>query len=414
MTGRSIRFGPELRRRRMAAGLSLIKFAARVNYTKGYLSKIETGEKPPTLDLARRCDAELDAGGTLVALVTPARPRPAGRSGPVQPLPALSEPPLSGPPTGWPAHDPEWAAGLREAAVPESALTIFGAMFEQHRLLGHQASPNVVLPGLAAQASTLQALAGQTDDAELAGRLLRLTARYAEYAGWMAQEAGDDRAAMEWTGAAVTLATASGDADLARYALVRAADIALYRDDAVQTIELARRAQADPDTAVGIRALAAQREAQGHAMAGAEAACRSALERAAGLLPAGPPGTRPAFGSTSLADPIAITTGWALHDLGRSKEAAEILDREVPRIPATAARSRARYGIRQALAHAVAGNLEIACALTATLLPDAVRADSATIRVDLRRLARSLVRWRSDPAVRELYPRLTAALHTGR
>src|SRR5262245_901093 len=69
-------FGAELRRRRTAAGLSLAEFAKRVHYSKGYLGKIETGEKPPGADLARRCDAVLDAGGHLVALVPVEPPSP--------------------------------------------------------------------------------------------------------------------------------------------------------------------------------------------------------------------------------------------------------------------------------------------------------------------------------------------------
>ncbi|NBH03695.1 helix-turn-helix transcriptional regulator, partial [Amycolatopsis sp. SID8362] len=36
-------FGAELRRLRHAAGLSLTELADRVHYSKGYLSKVETG-----------------------------------------------------------------------------------------------------------------------------------------------------------------------------------------------------------------------------------------------------------------------------------------------------------------------------------------------------------------------------------
>ncbi len=59
----------ELRRLRDQRGLSLKKFAHLVHYDPGYLSKIENGLKPPTTTLADRCDAELDAGGALSALV---------------------------------------------------------------------------------------------------------------------------------------------------------------------------------------------------------------------------------------------------------------------------------------------------------------------------------------------------------
>ncbi|NEA57206.1 helix-turn-helix domain-containing protein [Streptomyces sp. SID13666] len=62
-------FGAELRRLRGARGLSLTALAQRIHYSKGYLSKIENGGKPPTPDLARRCDEELLAGGALARLV---------------------------------------------------------------------------------------------------------------------------------------------------------------------------------------------------------------------------------------------------------------------------------------------------------------------------------------------------------
>lgn len=66
-------FGGELRRLREQRGLSLKKFAHLVHYDPGYLSKIENGLKPPTVTLAEACDAALDTGRTLSALVpTPA------------------------------------------------------------------------------------------------------------------------------------------------------------------------------------------------------------------------------------------------------------------------------------------------------------------------------------------------------
>jgi hypothetical protein len=49
--------------------------------------------------------------------------------------------------------------------------------------------------------------------------------------------------------------------------------------------------------------------------------------------------------------------------------------------------------------------------LTAGLLDTVELVDSATIRLDLRRLARTLARRLRQPAVREIYPRLTATLH---
>ncbi|MFE4635389.1 helix-turn-helix domain-containing protein [Streptomyces sp. NPDC056773] len=62
-------FPAQLRRLRVQRGLSLGDLARRTHYSKGYLSKIETGAKPVTLDVARSCDRALAAEGELLRLV---------------------------------------------------------------------------------------------------------------------------------------------------------------------------------------------------------------------------------------------------------------------------------------------------------------------------------------------------------
>ncbi|WP_216216599.1 helix-turn-helix domain-containing protein [Amycolatopsis aidingensis] len=424
-------FGAELRRRRIAAGLSLAALAQRVHYSKGHLGKIETGDKPAGADLARYCDAALDAGGQLAALVTrdPAGARPADRAaehdaevwvmsmdpdGSSRLVPmrrrdllTLGAGSLLGLSLG--------AQGMPAAAQQEATVPAFRSLFEQTRRLGQITSPSVVLPTVIAQTHTLRGLAASAS-APTRAELLKLGARYAEYAGWMTQEAGDDRGALWWTRSAVEMASAAGDTELTTYALIRQALVTLYREDAAGTIELARQAQADPRTPARIRGLAASREAQGHALACDYDECRRALDRATELLndtgqdaPGGPvigPATMPGAGLT------AAVEGWCLHDLGRPREAGEALDRQLARVPGTAQRVHARFGARRALAYAAAGEVDHACTLTGQVLDGAEVVDSATIRVDLRRLARTLSRWHGHRPVRELYPRLTAALRT--
>jgi tetratricopeptide (TPR) repeat protein/transcriptional regulator with XRE-family HTH domain len=72
-TGVSARaFGARLRTLRAERGLSLAELSARVHYSKGYLSKVENGDKPPTVQLARGCDHALGAeGGLLRMLIGP-------------------------------------------------------------------------------------------------------------------------------------------------------------------------------------------------------------------------------------------------------------------------------------------------------------------------------------------------------
>ncbi|MGH3975337.1 MAG: helix-turn-helix domain-containing protein, partial [Pseudonocardiaceae bacterium] len=61
--------GAELRRLREAQGISLSGLARQVHYSTGYLSKIETGKKRVTLEVARLVDEALETGGVLVALL---------------------------------------------------------------------------------------------------------------------------------------------------------------------------------------------------------------------------------------------------------------------------------------------------------------------------------------------------------
>src|SRR5258707_9185017 len=73
-------FGAELRRARSAAGLSQEQLGQRVGYSAAQVGKVETGERAPSQDFAKRCD---QAGGT--AAIPPGSPsvsRPRGVQGP--------------------------------------------------------------------------------------------------------------------------------------------------------------------------------------------------------------------------------------------------------------------------------------------------------------------------------------------
>ncbi|TWP52512.1 helix-turn-helix domain-containing protein [Lentzea tibetensis] len=432
MAEQSDAFGVELRRRRTAAGLSLATLAKQVHYSKGYLGKIETGTKQPGVDLARRCDAVLEAGGRLVALVdTPTPESPpaavaAERDGEVWvmsmapdgsswmvPMPrreaiATGAASLLGLTLGTPR-------AASAAAQHDGALAAFRSLFEQVRQLGQTTSPSVVLPMVTVHTHTLRGMAS-TAASPSREHLLRLAARYSEYAGWMAQEAGDDRGAMWWTRNAVEMGAAAGDTELATYSLIRQALITLYRDDAAGTIDLAQQAQAAPGMSPRVQGLAALREAQGHALACDYDSCQRALDRAAGLLDkAGENASGGmAIGSASVsgADLNSLVTAWCLHDLGQSRQAADVLDRQLSLVPDTAHRTHARFGARRALAYAAAGEIEHASALTTRVLDAADLVDSATVRQDLKRLARFLGRERDHPAVRDVHPRLNAALRS--
>ncbi|MFD0392910.1 helix-turn-helix domain-containing protein [Streptomyces nogalater] len=355
-------FGRELRRRRIAAGLSLQQLGRRVHYSKSQLSKVERGLKRPTAELARLCDCALGAGGELTRLVAVPHPQPPS--------------PNSG------NDDEVWlmqlrkdgsgsfqrlrrrdliAAGAasvltRQTSVPQPALprlegteAVVDAsrlLFGQLRRLGQAAGAAHVLPPLIAQTHSLEHLAVASGPR---GRkeLLVLASRYAEYAGWMAQESGDETAALWWTDRAVQLASAGADKALAVYAQVRRSLISLYRGDIQESMELAAYAlQSEAPTRV--RGLAAQHLAQGRAVNGDHTGCMRSLDRARELLAeAAMDPTQPVLGASNLPDVVSMFTGWCLYDLGRPGRPPSSSTRRPPASPNT--RSAPGHGMGSAV-----------------------------------------------------------------
>ncbi|MEV7213086.1 helix-turn-helix domain-containing protein [Kitasatospora cineracea] len=433
------RFGAELRRLREGNGLSLDGLARQLSYSKGYLSKVESGRRKPSQELARRCDALLGAEGRLQQLA--ARPEPAARPAAHRTGPGAGPRPrdTADPDPGYPGHGHP-GAGLAEyrpgrpgreglpaallpapdllAAVPPRRPTaldpgvpaLLREQLVQYRALGQHLDPALLVPALQVQSETAVRIALRCDGRARA-ELLLIAAHFIEFGGWMAQEAGDRHTALAHTERAAELARAGGNRHLAGYALVRRALITFYAGDAAATVALATAAQ-DRRLPPRIRGLAALREAQGHALGGDRNRCLRGLERAEVLLDtaAADRDEGPVIGSANIADPAAMTTGWCLFDLGHARRAAEVLDRECARIPLLATRARIRYGLRRALAHAGAGEAEHACAVAAEQLGALADVPSATVATDLRRLDRELRRFRANRAVREFQPLLLRAL----
>ncbi|MET8041893.1 helix-turn-helix transcriptional regulator [Micromonospora sp. NPDC005215] len=424
-------FGIELRRRRLASEHSLSDLARGINYTKGYLSRLESGHKRPSLEVARLCDAFLAADGALLQLVSPRRAPEAG-----------DEPGLDRRDEGLTIHTrPDgsgefqaisrralfasgtvammsWTAGPAPAARPpiefvEGGLAPYRRQLVNLRALGQTSSPGEVFPQVAAVASALRGRGERASGSDRAQAFF-LAARFAEYAGWMAQENGDDSTSTWWTRLAVDLAEAGEDSDMTAYALVRAAEIALYRQDSVGVLASGHAALARA-AGTRVRAFAWQRIAQGHALAGDETACLRALDQAEELVDAitGETVGGLPLGSSSVRSPLPFVRGWCLLDLGKPAKAAETLIPEFEAVPSEAFRVRARYGARLALALASVRQLDHACAVADRTIAAAHLVDSATVRVDLRLLKRTLGRWRDAPEVRRVNQGLTLVLQSG-
>jgi transcriptional regulator with XRE-family HTH domain len=408
-------FGTLLRNLRVAAGMSLGELSRQTSYSKSQVSKIENGHAKPNPTFARLCDNVLGTGGALSALLRQ-EPRRT-ETAPPQEVWVLELDEGSLRYTEVPRRQVIAGAGallgyaVTRAARPsvdDQTFAVLRGSFDHHRALGTMTSPALVIAPVIAHLHTLRTLALDQQE-PMRSQLVLLAARVAEFAGWMCQEAGREADALRWTDRAATLA-AEHDPHLASFALFRHAEVALYQRDPVRTIELARRAQQDRAAGPRILGLAARIEAQGHALAGDASGYAEALDRAAALLADREQTGQPVLGPASVPDDLALVRGWSLFDLGRPREAAELLSRQLPVIPPTARRARARFGVRRALAHALDGEVEQACVATREVLADVVCVDSATIRLDLLELNRTLSRWRTHPAVRELQGELLPVL----
>ncbi|MGH8900752.1 MAG: hypothetical protein ACRDYA_03495 [Egibacteraceae bacterium] len=120
---------------------------------------------------------------------------------------------------------------------------------------------------------------------DVRGKLLTVVASYADFASWLHQDAGNARVAAYWADRAMEWAQEAGDDVWVSYVLRRKSKLARDERDAERAISLAQAAQRDParltPRACGV---AAEQEAEGHALAGDEVACHRKFDEARELV----------------------------------------------------------------------------------------------------------------------------------
>ncbi|MEU3457703.1 helix-turn-helix transcriptional regulator [Micromonospora sp. NPDC006766] len=403
-------FGPELRRRRSERGISLRDLAVQVHCDAGYLSRVERGLRQPSTIIARMCDRAVAADGALLALTTQPVPVGAAHARPELPAPR---------PATFLVRSFERAASGATVLTDDHQNTLNEArsLFQVLRAQGHVSAPSALLPALAIQFGSLRAAAAQAGGADR-DRLVLLAAHYAEYAGWMIQECGDDAGALAMTELAAALAKQAGDVSFVSYTLLRRADVALYNDDGAAVIALVEEALAG-SASLRVQALAAQRAAQGWALLGRAPQCRSALAWAADATAAADAesvqtGMDIALGPGGGGQLMDVVRGWCYLDLGVPEQAVESLHTGLRRAPRSARRARALYGIRLALAHAATGDLWRSCEAGTVALDEASRVDSASVRHQLHMLATVVRRWPGVADIRDFRIRIDHELRPSR
>lgn len=357
-------FGVVLATLRARQGWSVREFARRANVSEGQICNLENGLRNPTPAVAAACDAAFGASGELVELAE------AGRRG-------------------------SRAEGVVEAG---SVVAGYERVLRELKGIGRSTGPRFVTASMKSITRILTD-AGPLAVGEQRAEIWLLASRFAEYTGWMAQEAGNPAEALRWTNLAVRWGAHGGDETVAAYALVRKAFIAQHRGDTDAAIGFADQAAGHPAANPVIRAHAARRAAQGHARRGDAGACREALERFRGHAAEAIGDRTPHWGPRIENGNPQLIEASCMLSLRRFELAADLFAAERRRQPAVPAdsNSQARFAVRQATALAAVGRLDDACQIIEATLPVIKCIDSATVRAELGRFVEQARTRRADP-----------------
>jgi transcriptional regulator with XRE-family HTH domain len=242
-------------------------------------------------------------------------------------------------------------------------------------------------------------------------QLVAVGAESAEFAGWLYRDSATPKLADYWRDRAVEWAQEAGDMSMQGYILLKKSQAAWDNRDAVRMLTLAQAAQDGPwKLPPKVRAEAAQQEARGHAMLGADlAVVERKLDEARALLEDAAETANEASKLSSHYDEslLAMQTAICFTEAGKPLRAVDIYRQEL----SARAFSRRDYGYFQSLMAstlAAAGEPDEAAQLGMGALEVAASTDSRRTVQELRRLTGRLEPWANRAMVRELHDALAA------
>jgi hypothetical protein len=161
--------------------------------------------------------------------------------------------------------------------VVEHFAKLRNVLVDSDSLLG----PGHLMPTIHHQISMIEELREQTRG-DLYTQLLATQAKWAEFAGWLSDDAGDLTMGIWWTDRAMELSQEAADVDLTAYVLARKAQQAWSRSrhnrrGIAQIIGLAEAAVRNKNASPSILAFGRILEAHGHALLGDATASQRAL-----------------------------------------------------------------------------------------------------------------------------------------
>ena len=226
--------------------------------------------------------------------------------------------------------------------------------------------------------------------AELRKEGLRLCSRFAEFAGWLSQDAGDLDAAQHWTDRALDFVEEIGDKQIRSYVLMRKSGVAAERRDHARSVSLAVASGRDgQDLWPRVRALSLRQQAVSHALVGD----KRASQRAAGqAIEAALEGDQAGGDDWTYCTEsyVRMEAGTSALNLHRYQDAAKQLAKAATTWPDGFARDQGLCLARLAIAEAAQGSIDTACAVGRDAMAVTKVADSARTRKVLLSLRQRL------------------------
>jgi tetratricopeptide (TPR) repeat protein len=300
-------------------------------------------------------------------------------------------------------------AANAEVSPIETLRQLRRALIDADNLLG----PSSVLPAVHSQIQVIRQLRAGRRGADRQA-LLTLQAQYAEFAGWLHQDARDFQAAGFWLDRALEWSHAATDRDMATYVMARKSQLAGDMCDAANAVDLANAASGMARKGSRLKATAATYGAHGYALAGQHTACFRAIDGAremTGRLDDNPESPWATWLDNAYID---VQRGRCLSALGDHAAAAAVFQQAIRDLPPAYRRDRGVYLAREALAHAEAREPEQAAGVGMEAVVIAHETQSGRVIDELARVGSGLAPWATLPAVADFQDALTSVLPTER
>lgn len=362
-------FGEKLRRLRTARGMSLRELGKLAYVSKTSVWEWETGRKQPDATAAARMDELLDAGGALAA--------------------AASRPAIV--PAGTDVGRLQYAA-THPGRVDKVAVGALHGVLANLRRLEDSIGASPLITATAGPLAVVESLADAAHG-PIRKKVVDLAGQWAQFAGWLGAATNAFEEARRWYARTLEYGTEAGNPDLVATALSMRGNLAwmAHRPGPVVGLSAAAAAQA---VSPGIRAMAAQQQARGHAMLGEADAVDEQLDCAAVLMAEAAEHSEdePAWMYFYSPGYLQLQRGLAYRLLGRRDDAIAQLRSGLAATDGAVRGSEfvTKYVLKLAEAHAEAGDADVAMDLLAEARGVASMSGSRPLLEEIERIARTV------------------------